>query len=121
MELNEFKLQKDWFNLETCIKEIVTIFEIQSKLKNIELSYFIDQNVPTLIYTDQQRLKQIFFNLLGNALKFTFKGSIRIKICLLPLNLLQFKVKDTGIGIAEEDQAKLFKLFGKLELKNGIN
>lgn len=68
----------------------------------------------------------MLINLLSNALKFTYRGHIKIKVedvgtLSSTRRLLQFAVEDTGIGIKEEDQTKLFKMFGKIGKSEGIN
>jgi signal transduction histidine kinase len=72
------------------------------------------------MYLDKKRYKQILFNLLGNANKFTFKGAITMRIDCRN-NTLITEVTDTGIGIKEEDLKLLFKHFGKLESSKNIN
>ncbi|CAD8181392.1 unnamed protein product [Paramecium pentaurelia] len=94
---------------EECIK----MFQLQAEQKNIKLS--IKTNIkPLYIYTDKNRLKQIIINLLANAMKFTQKGCISIKITQKGL-LVEVGVEDTGIGISQQDQSKLFKAFGKIK------
>ena len=61
--------------------------------------------------TDQKRYKQILFNLIGNAVKFTFKGGITVRVMVESKHLIS-EIEDTGIGIAEKDLNKLFKFFG---------
>ena len=80
----------------------------------------IDQNIPDLIETDGKRYRQVLFNLLGNAIKFTFKGNIDVNTYFIN-NYLATEIKDTGIGIKEEDQSKLFKFFGKIDHSSNIN
>ena len=71
--------------------------------------------VPTLL-GDERRLKQILFNLVKNAIKFTDIGRVLIRVAYYsdPLNILVLEVHDTGIGVAESDLPKLFTRFGKL-------
>ena len=88
----------------------------------------MDSQLKDLIVTsDRGRLKQILLNLVTNAYKFTFYGGITITIKLLRMfggrrkAKIQFSVKDTGVGIKEEDYDKLFKPFGMLEHNNHLN
>jgi two-component system aerobic respiration control sensor histidine kinase ArcB len=85
--------------------------EFQAKQKNIFLKINIERNVPRKVMTDQKRYKQILFNLIGNAIKFTFKGGINVHLWFDQEDLYT-EVEDTGIGIVEEDLNKLFKFFG---------
>ena len=73
-----------------------------------------------MIKTDQKRYKQVLFNLLGNAAKFTFHGSISVSISSINRKLIT-SVKDTGIGINPDDIQKLFKFFGKVSSSKKIN
>ena len=64
--------------------------------------YKIDNDIPLLIKSDAKRYKQVLFNLIGNALKFTFKGSIEVHL-YVKNNILYTEVRDSGIGIHCED------------------
>jgi two-component system, OmpR family, aerobic respiration control sensor histidine kinase ArcB len=61
-----------------------------------------------IIYQDEQRIKQVIFNLQSNALKFTERGRVEIRVKITQDNFLEFKIIDSGIGIKREDQDKLF-------------
>jgi signal transduction histidine kinase len=63
------------------------------------------------VQIDQQRIFQILNNLISNALKFTFKGSIRLSVKMIDEEHISFKVADTGVGISEKDQKNLFTMF----------
>jgi signal transduction histidine kinase len=79
-------------------------------------------NVPETIYTDCKRFKQILFNLLGNAIKFTFIGEIILTLDYkLAESLLITTVKDTGIGISQDNLNKLFHFFGCVVKSKNIN
>jgi signal transduction histidine kinase len=84
----------------------------------LALKIDIDQKLKGLmIYFDEGRIKQILLNLISNSFKFTFYGSITIFVTIEESNAQEFlklSVSDTGIGIKEEDQGKLFKLFGMI-------
>ena len=82
----------------------------------------IEPKLPKLI-GDERRLKQVMINLVRNALKFTKKGSIDIRACYWPdpYNFLVIHVKDSGVGIAQEDFSKLFTRFGKLQRTASVN
>ena len=83
--------------------------------KGVAMSWVIDYNVPK-IQADPNRLIQIFANLIGNAVKFTEKGSIKVNIIKRGKNV-RIEVIDTGIGISKEDKAKLFRKFYQLQRK----
>ncbi len=77
-----------------------------------------------IVHTDQKRFKQILFNLLGNAAKFTFNGYVSVKVDFVTdksVNRLLIEVEDTGIGMQREDLGKLFQFFGKISKTKDIN
>jgi len=119
----KFKLHPGRFNLMTMLEEIKSLFEFQCNAKDLTLEIMIGADVPKYITTDVNRLKQVLINLINNALKFTFEGGITVALDQDQENehSLKFSVIDTGLGIAEEDQQKLFKMFGKLEKTENIN
>jgi anti-sigma regulatory factor (Ser/Thr protein kinase) len=86
----------------------------------LQLITKIQQNVPQKVYSDTQRYKQVLFNLIGNAIKFTFEGSIQVHVSMKN-GILITEVIDTGIGMKNEDLQRLFKFFGKLQMTKMIN
>ena len=97
------------------INEIVDIVKLSALNKNLDLLVYISPDYPKYIDIDGLRLKQILLNLLNNAIKFTEKGHIILEINFQVIDdkniEIDFKVSDTGIGISEEMQKKLFKAF----------
>ena len=103
-------------NLFSLLKEIKEMMELQTRSKRIEFILEIPEGLSTSICTDGDRLKQILINLISNAIKFTTRGSITLGIRWEEKpEILEFYVRDTGIGIKEEDQIKLFRPYGKLD------
>ena len=98
------------------IKECHYLFDYQCRKKKINLEYVIENQVPKKIRTDPNRLTQIILNLLSNSYKFTYEGSIKITVAMEESGLIKISVSDTGIGIKEEDKAKLMKKFEKIDL-----
>lgn len=84
------------------------------------MEIFVAQQVPDVVCIDPKRYKQVIFNLIGNAVKFTFEGGITIRVNYQN-SILVTECEDTGIGIKESDKAKLFKTFGKLQDSKDIN
>lgn len=78
-------------------------------------------NVPKSLETDKERLTQILVNLVANAVKFTQTGGIILKISLVSIHEIEFRVIDTGIGMKEEDLERLFQAFGRLEASEELN
>jgi len=123
MRANKLRISISKTDIREVLDEVYSLFVFSCKEKGISLELKVDDNVPIWIYTDQNRLKQILINLIGNACKFTFEGGIEIgcEIDEHEDNKVAFWVADTGIGIKEEDTDKLFKVFGKLEDTENIN
>ena len=78
--------------------------EFQIAQKKIEYIVQISNDVPQQILCDQKRFKQVLFNLVGNALKFTFKGYLKVSVDYINKHLVTY-VEDSGIGIKKEEQA----------------
>ena len=125
IEGGTFKINMVRFKPTELIDEVNDIFIYQCEQKGLKLDIDVSQELcPIEIYSDKGRIKQILLNLISNSLKFTFKGGICIKASILRLkekSFVRFWVKDTGIGIKEKDQGKLFKLFGMIEDNNQLN
>lgn len=127
--LDFFQIKNGKFNLsfapvdiKKSVMEILDMFEIPAEAKGLKLLHSFDEKVPNKVNVDEQRIRQVLLNLISNAMKFTQKGSITIEVGYdEPQRLLKFAVKDTGIGIGENDQSKLFKLFGKLQSSHQLN
>ena len=123
-QINNKKLRLNLLtvNLIEILKETSKLIRFQAKSKGLQFILKINEN-EVKIHSDPNRIRQILLNLLNNALKFTPSGFIQLSLKKkFDSEFLGFiykiKVKDTGIGIREEDRPKLFKLFGKLDLKN---
>ena len=98
---------------------VIGIFEQTALSAGVKLEANIDPNVPELVTGDAQRLRQVLINLVGNALKFTCKGSVVLNLNQVRENgrtsELQFEVRDTGIGIAPDRQNKVFEAFSQAD------
>ena len=121
IENNKFETQLENFDIRNVINEVSSILLFGIEHKQLKLLTIVEDSVPQVIRTDQKRYRQVLFNLVGNAIKFTFKGSITIHVFCDKKELLVTRVIDTGIGISEADQLKLFKFFGSLEHSKKIN
>ncbi len=106
------------FNLKSALLETLQIIEFQIKQKQLELKIDFRNEVPVILFNDEIRFKQILLNLLSNALKFTFKGGIEIKIKKIErvktigteekIMDVRTSVRDSGIGIKENESKNLF-------------
>jgi signal transduction histidine kinase/CheY-like chemotaxis protein len=137
IESGSLELEQVGFDLIPCLEEVLDLFGVRSAEKNLDLAYLYDSETPGAIISDPTRLRQVFINLVGNALKFTEKGEVVVEISSrrvsamdLPPNndylaqmaktspvsdwvQLQFQVRDTGPGISRERLGKLFQAFSQ--------
>ena len=107
------------FDLARCIEVSMDLVAARAAEKGLELTYFQDENVPTMLMGDEIRLRQILTNLLGNAVKFTEKGEVVLLVSSSRVQedkvKLHFAIKDTGIGISQENLGKLFLSFSQVD------
>lgn len=122
IEAGKFKVHYEPLNLRQLIYEVQKIFTHRAKEKGLSLISQIDPTVPQGIYFDGIRLRQILFNVLGNAIKFTEQGFIQISIRAqvytkenIPKVWLEIAITDTGIGIAKDQQDDIFEAFVQSE------
>lgn len=121
-EANKIKLNIEIVDLKDVINQCLKMFDATFRKKGVALIFNIENNDNSTIRSDKNRIKQIIMNLISNALKFTSKGYVKIVIKNLENeDKVSISVRDTGIGIAQQDLAKLFKAFGKLEDKAKLN
>ena len=120
IESGQFELVEDDYHLPTLIKDEKILLETRSSNKPITTHLEIDPKLPTTLYGDELKIKQIITNLLSNAAKYTDEGSITFKVFYKEIDdnniNLCFSVTDTGIGIKEEDLSQLFDSFKRLDL-----
>ena len=96
--------------------ETQLMFAPQAEAKGLALDFVAGEEVPAFLSFDPDRLRQIILNLVGNAIKFTPEGRVRLRLGYQPVNArLHLCVEDTGPGMAEEDQAKLFQRFAQID------
>ncbi len=113
------KLNIEWepVNVGTVFEEIRDIFELRTKEKNLDLFLDIDAALPSWILLDEVRVRQVLFNLVGNAIKFTESGHVRLLVEKAYDEVdeskldLSFSVEDTGVGIKAEEQDRIFEEF----------
>ncbi|MFK7115513.1 ATP-binding protein [Flavobacterium oreochromis] len=112
-------LEKSSFSLWDKLEAIKNSFYMQCVNTKNEINLDIDYNIPERIIGDGLRLSQILMNLISNALKFTEKGTVDVKVRLIneidSQLCLEFIVEDTGIGIAKENQERIFEEFVQIE------
>lgn len=120
IESGSFTLENIAFDLNKISKDVIDLFKGKAEEKGIHLYSQIESHCATRLYGDPTRLRQVIMNLLGNAIKFTDYGEISLTIrdkgTIENQQLLRIEVSDTGIGIAKEQQKKLFRAFQQADL-----
>ncbi len=120
IESGKMDIEEEDFDLRQNVEEIMDMFSQKAAEQHLDLIYQIDFNLPRFVKGDSLRLKQVIINLINNAIKFTSKGEVFIKVSLAQMlsdNQLEiaFSVKDTGIGIPNEKLPTLFKPFSQVD------
>ena len=111
IEANKMELNLADFVLPEHLANIANIFSIRADEKNIKFVFDFSPELPEVVYGDKKRLRQVLINLLGNALKFT-SAEGKVTFSVLPeKNGIHFYIQDTGVGISEEDQLRVFDSF----------
>lgn len=115
IEAGKLDLDLEEFNLQNCIDDVMKALSVRADQKGLELAYYLRPGVPELIIGDSGRLRQILVNLVGNAIKFTERGEVivRVEAEIHPNAevLLHFGIRDTGIGVPPEKQKIIFESF----------
>jgi len=121
IEAGHLALELHPFALHSCIEETLDLLAPRAREKTLDLLYFMDATVPPAVLGDITRVQQVLVNLVGNAIKFTEQGEILITIKHHPVVqtdaglLLEFAVRDSGIGIPPERLDRLFKPFSQVD------
>lgn len=121
VEAGRLEITEDIFQLNTILKSSLEMFAFQADQKNIVLTLETPEKIPNKLKGDSGRLRQILFNLLGNAVKFTGEGEIRIVVKINSINRnsgkidLAFSIADSGIGIPENRLSYVFEPFAQVD------
>ena len=119
IEAGKMTLQSLDFNLQDCVHAALHLFAGAVYKKDIGLSCQFSPDVPVALRGDRDRLRQILTNMIGNAVKFTERGKIQVRVSFVKKDeatgLFHFEVSDTGIGISPEDQSVIFSPFSQAD------
>ncbi|HVY71544.1 MAG TPA: response regulator [Verrucomicrobiae bacterium] len=127
IESGRMDLEQEPFELRACLEETLELLSPRAAEKKLDLACVIEEDLPATFLGDAVRLRQILVNLVGNAVKFTEKGEVVVRVSKAEGSLiagggadptrylLHFSVRDTGIGIARDKQDRLFKSFNQAE------
>lgn len=115
IEAGKMEIISSQFRLSDVIHSLATIMSMAADKKNLELIIHTDPSIPPILMGDSHRLQQILVNLVSNAIKFTESGEIAVSVSCHDIKedkiVIRFAVKDTGIGISQEQQDRLFSPF----------
>lgn len=114
IEANKTDITESDIHLYQFLEYLTESFMMRAKEKQLNFVYEFDENIPDIVRTDEKRLRQILFNILGNAVKFTIEGVIRFKVSYLNGKCV-FEISDTGIGIPEEEINNIFLPFYRIK------
>jgi PAS domain S-box-containing protein len=118
IEAGRTELTPVTFNLARTLADIAAMFRLRAEAKALRFEMSTDGESVAYVVADEGKIRQVLINLLGNAVKFTQLGHIKLKVTLTPTKGAQLwlsaSVEDTGLGIAEEDQSKLFGSFSQI-------
>jgi PAS domain S-box-containing protein len=119
IEAGKLEISVQPLDLKELLQETISLFKDKARTKGLEMNIVAAPGFPELIMLDEIRIKQVIFNLVGNAFKFTHKGFVNIYISFSYIDVdaghLILEVEDTGIGIPVEQQAKIFEAFQQQE------
>ena len=123
VEAGRVELEAQDFALRDCVEEVLEIVAPSASERGVELVCHMAHDVPAFVRGDRLRLRQVLLNLLGNAVKFTERGEVEVRVhgsAALPgdgdeRRRLAFAVRDTGIGISAEGQQRLFASFSQVD------
>ncbi|MBU1172722.1 MAG: hypothetical protein KKD44_24450 [Proteobacteria bacterium] len=120
IEADKIKIQYSSCALHTMLNDVAQVFSLQASQKEIQFYSDIDEALPGSLLLDEIRLRQVLFNIVGNAVKFTRKGHIKLSAKVIEHNLnpvfdLHISVEDTGMGIPEHEIERIFDSFEQQE------
>lgn len=120
IEFGHFRIKEAQVNILELVQELTQIFSFRLIDKKTKLEFKTEGTVPSKIFSDPIRLKQILINLIGNAIKFTWEGTVEVLLTFIPATesagaQLSFKIRDTGIGMDMSQSQKLFEPFMQID------
>jgi len=124
VEAGMVEIKHEWFHVRSMIEDVNDVTSLKANEKCLELSYMADENVPSMVKGDMNRIRQVLINVVGNAIKFTAQGEVYVHCKILNDHqtalqeneiLLCFEVMDTGSGFNEDEAKLLFKPFSQID------
>jgi two-component system, sensor histidine kinase and response regulator len=119
VEAGRLSMSNGDFDLYRLLERVVEVMKVGALGKDVEIAFAYEPGLPLVVYGNQGRIRQIVTNLMENAVKFTMQGSVSLRVSkqteTATHDVLRFEVRDTGIGISDEDRLLLFERFSQVE------
>jgi signal transduction histidine kinase/CheY-like chemotaxis protein len=115
IEAGKLEIIDGYFDLPELLADVKSLFTVMMAQKELVFTCDFADDLPEVIYSDSKRIRQIMVNILNNAYKYTPQGAVTFTVTRLSGDKLSFSVADTGIGIKEDEQYKLFREFEQLD------
>lgn len=118
IEAGKMSIVAETFDMEAMIDGVIEVLSFKAREKNIELVHYYPPHAPKAFVGDQARLRQVFFNIIGNAVKFTDEGLVTVVFNVEPMPRgykISVSIVDTGVGIAPDKRDKIFRSFEQLD------
>ena len=119
IEAGKLDLEMETFELRQTVNETLRTLKLRAQQKRLEVSWHVAENVPDRLIGDSHRLRQILVNLVGNAIKFTAEGAVRLQVVRESATgdelEVHFQISDTGVGISEDQQSTIFESFSQAD------
>lgn len=113
IEAGRLEVYRDEFSISDFLDDLVGMFKLQCDAKRIDFNYAPPAALPEYVCTDQKRLRQTLINLLTNAVKFTHRGSVTLRVSYRA-QIAEFRIEDTGVGIPKDEQERVFLPFERV-------
>jgi signal transduction histidine kinase len=114
IEAQRLEVLREAVELEPAVREVAEMLELEAERKSVAIRVAVARNAIAIVFTDAARLRQVLFNVLGNAVKYTDRGTIDVRVaCDARRGRATIEVSDTGVGIAREDRRRLFEPFAR--------
>lgn len=110
IESGKLELEKSEFVLSELVEEVTALLNVEAQAKGIAINVTFEQSLPPKLISDSTRIRQVLINLVGNAIKFTSRGSVSLHVRAVD-SQLEFTVTDTGIGMTPEQASRIFEAF----------
>lgn len=131
IESGKMEILPEEYSTSDLFYEVVNMTKLRAVGKNVRFNMEVNPDLPEILYGDNLRIRQVLLNLINNAIKYTSEGEVNVKVTFSKVNRirrengsyieLKMTVKDTGVGIREEDKANLFKSFKRLDESRNRN